>query len=533
MPHAMIGLWSEKMKANIVIINGKCLSMEGEHIVYDWVAIGKDKILAVGKGDDYKQLLSTECKIIDAKGNSVLPGFIDSHFHFVQTALDKLCVDLSEAESFSDVRKLIQIQGEKNPEDMIHCIGLDAMKLKERRLPNRTELDKIWDSTPVWITSYEYQISVLNTCGMLYYKIPFTQDGVELDRKSLPTGIFSGNANALLRRSIISNYSDFRRMEASQNLIPELSRLGLTTVNVMEGGRMFSDRDAEFIFEQKKEFEKELDMVLYYQTYNIDKVISKGLKRIGGNLYVDGTFGSRTAAISFDYKDAPGQRGVLHFTQDRLDRLVENCYRRDIQLSLYTIGDRAIDLAINSHERAYNLTGKTNMRHRLEHAEMPTLENMKRASELGIIFSMQPQYDLYWGGQGKMYEERLGSRAKTLNPFRSLIDNGVLICGGSDSDTCAPDYIEAIYAAVNHSINEQSISVYEAIELFTSNGAYAICEETQKGYLKPTYLADIIILDRDLLSMDRQKLRDCRVSLTIKSGNIIYDSSQKSGGEKC
>jgi len=509
------------MKASILIVNGHCLTQDQDRTC-DWIAVDGERIVALGEGETYREALSEWNVLIDAQQGTVLPGFIDSHFHVVQTALNSQCVDLGDARSFKDIGELIYERYKKEPNRPIHAIRMDIHNLKERRFPTRQDLDKICSDTPIWINSSEYQTSVLNTCALLFYKIPFTVQGVLFDDKQMPTGVFQRQANAMLRANISNQYSDFYRMDALQNIMPQVAEAGITTACAVEGGPIYCDKDAEFINEIIKRKSVYLDMELFFQTLDLDRVESMGLHRVGGCLYVDGTFSARLAAISFEYADAPGEKGGLNFTQDRMNEFVEQCYRRNLQLSLYTIGDRAIDLALRAHERAVTLTGITGLRHRLEHVELPREEHIRLAADLGVIFSMRPIYELRWGGEGKMYEKRLGEQYKNSNPFREILDGGVLLCGGTDSDVCKANILSGIHAAVNHPVEQHRVTVPEALRMFTCNGAYAIGKEDEKGYLKEKHLADIVILNGDILKTPTSKIKDLKVNYTIKSGELVY-----------
>lgn len=511
------------MDVNILIVNGKCLSMNGKKI-YDWVAVRDGRIAALGYGDAPEEICAE--RTLNAKGCTVMPGFIDSHFHMVQTALNRLFVDLSQAESFDDIADLIRERGKENPEMGIQGIRIDETKLKEKRLPDRHEIDRFWNDSAVWLNTVDYLTSALNTYGLLYYKIPFTHMGVEWDDKNMPTGIFRKNANNMLRDNILGNFNDFYRLDALHKLMPHLAAQGLTTVNAMEGGKVYSDRDAEFINDVIKNKRVYLDMELFFQTLDTDRIQRMGLKRIGGSLYVDGTFSSRTAAISFDYADAPGNRGTLYFTQESLDSFVEDCYQRRVQLALYTIGDRAIDMALKAHKRAMHLTGISGLRHRLEHVELPARTHIEQAADMGIIFSMEPAYEAQWGGPYGMYAERLGQAFHRTNPFRQIVDGGVKICGGSDSDTTEINYIHAIYDATHHPVKEHSLTRMEAIRMFTFDGAFAIGEEKEKGLLGEGCIADIILLDGDILECADDELRSMKVETTIKNGRIVYEKGK-------
>lgn len=509
------------MHADILIINGSCMTMENKEIK-NWIAISQSRIIALGTGNDYEDVVHEDTIVLDAKGCSVLPGFIDSHFHVVQTALNSVSLDLSGVKTHAEAGEKIREASKSFVGDYIRGIRLEEGQFHEKTFPGRKLLDQYCNDVPVVLNSLEYQVSMLNTCAMLYFKIPFTAEGIETDEKQMPTGIFRKQANAILRSNILKNISDEVRKDAVSGIMETLLMNGITTVNAMEGGTLYSDKDADFVFENSRNFP--IDMELFYQTMDIEKIKSMGLKRLGGCLYIDGTLGARTAALSFEYADRPGTMGSLCFNQMEINDFVLNCYKNNLQLALYTIGDRAIEIALNAHENALYQTGITGLRHRLEHAELATDIQINRAKELGIIFSMQPTYESYWGGRGKMYEQRLGDKYALSNPFKKIIEKGVVICGGSDSDVTEPRPLLGIHSAVNHPVEAHRVDVYEALKMFTCNGAYGIFQEKEKGMLKPGFIADIVILDDDILKTAEDKIEKINVCVTIKSGEILYNS---------
>ena len=508
------------MSTDLLIINGKCLSMVDGN-VFDWVFIRDEHIEDIGSGKDYKKYLGGSTKIIDAKGSSVLPGFIDSHFHVVQASLNSRSVDLNAAKSFKDIGEAIARAAKENPGKAIRGIRLDRQNLKENRMPDRVLLDKYCKDVPVFINSVEYQTSSLNTYALLYYKIPFTLTGIEFDENQVPTGVISKQANMILRENVLRNIPDSTRLEAVTGFLESVVACGITTVNAMEGGRLYSDKDADFIYEYSDRLA--IDVALFYQTMDTSKIKQMGLGRIGGCLYVDGTFGARTSALSFEYADAPGNMGGLNFTQEELNDFVLECYQNHLQLGLYTIGDRAIEQAITAHEYALERTGVIGLRHRLEHVELPTKEHILRAKNLELIFSMSPTYETIWGGPKKLYAKRLGDNYKITNPFREIIEAGVVVCGSSDCDVTPADPLLGIYSAVNHPVEEHRVDLYDAIKMFTINGAYAIFEEESKGSLEVGKIADLVILDTDIMETPEDKIDKIAVNTTIKNGKIILN----------
>lgn len=511
------------MHAELLIKNGKCMTMEDEDKdIKDWVAIEKDKIIAVGNNKEYESIINEDTIIIDARGNTVLPGFIDSHFHVVQTALDYASLDLSNVKTYEELGEQIKEAAKSFTGSYLRGIRISEDQFENKKFPGRILLDKYCNDKPVVLNSSEYQVSVLNTYAMLYFKIPFTSDGIEIDDNQMPTGIFRKQANAILRTNILKSIPNIHRKNAIAEIMGNLLMNGITTINAMEGGFMYSDKDANFLHEYGNEFP--IDISLFYQTMDIKKINALGLKRVGGCLYIDGTFGARTAALSFEYADCPGTMGSLRLTQQELNEFVLKCYKNKLQLALYTVGDRAIELALNAHENALYQTGITGLRHRLEHVELPNKQQLKRSKDLGIIYSMQPTYEYYWGGPDKMYAERLGEHYTYTNPLKSIINEGIIICGGSDSNVTEPNPLLGIYAAVNHPVKKHRIDIYEAIKMYTCNGAYSIFEEDIKGSLTVGKLADIVILDEDIMSLPSNEIKNTHVCLTIKSGEVLYNN---------
>lgn len=509
------------MNKDLLIYNARCLTM-AEKRVYDWVYVVGDKIKDLGFENDYKKYLTNSTVQINAQGSTVLPGFIDCHFHVVQAAVNAFSLDLSEVTSFEEIENMVKAKVLANPGKTIHGIHLDRNKLRERRFPDRNVLDKFCNDVPLIIDSVDYQVSMLNTYALLYYKIPFTLEGIHFDEQKMPTGVITHYANARLRENILNDIPNKVRFKAVDNFLKTVLKNGITTIHAMEGGRLYSDKDADFIYKYADHFD--IDLELYYQTMDIQKVVSLDLKRIACGMYLDGTLNARTAALFHDYKDAPGIRGSLNLTQEELNQFVLECYQNRLQLALYAIGDRAIEQALDAHEFASHKTGISGLRHRLEHVELPCGEQIKRAKKLGIIFSMSPTYESIWGGQGKMYEERLGDRYLLTNPFREIEDQGIVICGGSDCDVTPADPILGIHAAVNHPVLQHRLEVYEAVKLFTSNAAFAIFEESHKGSLEIGKIADLVILSQDILSCPEDKIKEIRVRNTIKKGRVVFSA---------
>lgn len=492
----------------------------GEHIQKGWLSLREGLIHGIGSG----QPPIEDATVIDAAGRTVLPGFIDNHFHTIITAFHRVRVDFSNARNFQEIGAILQDARPEAGRNVIIGVGLDYMELEEKRLPDRTVLDQYCSKMPLVIYSRDYHTLMLNTYAVLYFKTPLSLNGVELDTMGVPTGIFGKQAGAKLDRIIIQSATDDERLRAVENLTPSLLGRGITTMAAMEGENIKNsfdeDADSEFLLKYKDT--SPLTMDIFYQTLDIDRVLRKGLRRIGGALYLDGTLGSRTAALRFDYADTPGKWGMLFFTQDDLNYFVRQCSELGLQVALDAIGDAAIEMALCAFEHAAQTVDVRPLRHRIEHAELIDRQQMARAAALGVILSMQPTYEGYWGEVGGTYQSRLGSHYGTTNNFRAILDAGVMVCGGSDSDVTDFDPLLGIHWAVNHPIAANRATLMEALRMYTYNGAFALGREGELGSLAVGKKADIVMLDSDITTVPTDRLRNVQVDMTIKEGTILF-----------
>ena len=510
------------MAERTIIKNAHCMTMDHGSRA-EWISIRGDRIEAIGNGDAYKALASAEDTVLDARGNTVLPGFIDNHFHLLTGALAKEEVDLSSCRSVEEVCETIrQSAGDR---EAIIGYGLSEDRMEERRYPTRVELDRCCDDHPVVIYSLDYHTLILNTYAILYYKVPFALPGVELDHKGMPTGIFRERAGGQLDYYICEHFTDGDYQEAIEKFLPDVFASGITTTAAMEGRNCGNGngRESQCEFLVRREAEYPLSMELFYQTTDIDLVLSHGLRRIGGALYLDGTLGSWSAALTEDYADRPGKRGRVFYTQEFLNDFVLHCCEQGLQIGFDAIGDVAIDAALTAIESASDKFDVRSMRHRIEHGDLLRTDQMRKAADLGVVFSVQPSYEAHWGYPGGMKERRLGHRYGQTLQLRKMLDSGILLCGGSDHPTTSLNPMAGVQAAVLHPVEANRIKLEEALELYTIKGAYALFLEEDRGSLTPGKRADVVILDRDIETCPMETLAQSKPVMTVKDGTILYN----------
>ncbi len=234
--------------------------------------------------------------------------------------------------------------------------------------------------------------------------------------------------------------------------------------------------------------------------------------------------GSYTAALDQDYQDAKGVRGHIYEKQREFFAFVEGAHDAGVQLSFHAIGPRAIQLVLDAYESALRKYPRYDHRHRIEHFELATDVQIHRARDLGVVASMQPNFEYFWGGPEKMYQKRLGDGWTSTNRFADILKHGLTIAGGSDTNVTPPDPILGIHAAVNHPNEDQKISVDAALRMMTINAAYAGFNETKMGTISPGKNAAFTVLDKDLFTVNPSEIKNIKVVETWFSGRCVYRS---------
>lgn len=508
------------MENNLLLFNGNLVRFEGRKN-YHWIAVRDGMIVDAGFETGYEQYRGSFKDELDLKGKTVLPGFYDCHVHFVQTALKRISIDLGGVKNYSEIQQRITEWREEHPRDVIvRAFTLEAAELEEKRFPTRKVLDQYAKDYALWINSRDFHISVLNTKAMHQLKVPLTMDGVETDSTGNPTGILSGQVNALIRKKISMLYTRQEKSSTVMELARDILKRGVTSVNAMEGGYLFSEDDAALMLLYKDILP--VDVTLFYGTTDVSKALMMGLDRVGGDIFADGAFASFNAAIVDHYERKNGN-GILFFSQGEMDEFMQEAYRNGLSTSVHCVGGRAVEQALIAHERAKAAFPQgAKRRHRIEHAELTTHGQKERAKALGLIFSMQPAFEYFYGGPGFMYENRLGDRYKQTNQYRQLMDMGIVVCGGSDSDLTPIDPILGIHAAVNHPVAENRVTVEEAVRMFTWNAAYSVNEEDRKGSIEVGKVADLAVLDKDIFRINKKEIITTDVLATVKNGSLLY-----------
>lgn len=508
------------MFAELVLFNGEVVSVDESFTVYSAVAVKDGTIVKLGEDKEIKKFITDATTVIDLKGRALLPGFIDSHVHFTQTGLDEMNLNASGFRTMDEFFNGLE-QFAENIESgrWVIAVSFDEAKISDGRMPNREDLDQLSINNPVFIGRVDAHSCAVNSKGLELLNIDERTEGYDKDEKGKAQGIFRARANGLARVKLTDFITDDER-RAALNLAARLAlSRGVTTIHALEGGSLFSEKDVAVIKEEKDRLPVNIE--IFHQTMDVDAVKKEGFNHIGGCITIDGSIGSYTAAFQEPYADPPDTRGCLYYTDDQIETFVTRAHNEGMQISTHCIGDRAIEQMLKAYEKCVSEKECRDRRHRIEHFSVPTYDQVNRAAQLGLVISTQPVFNYY--NKNSTYKKRLGEeREGRVCPLNTMIGKGILVAGGSDSPVTAINPLLGIYAAVNHSNEKESISVKEAIKLFTINGAKAVFREDKRGSLEVGKKADMVMLNENPLRMDKRLIKDIEVLMTIVNGRIQY-----------
>jgi hypothetical protein len=469
----------------------------------------------------------------------VVPGFIDSHVHFVDGGFRLASVQLRDAKTPEEfIRRIRNYAATLPPGTWITGGDWDHQGWGGE-LPTRAWVDSVTPGNPLWIARLDGHMSLANSLALKAAGVTRDTKDVEggtivRDANGHPTGILKDNAQSYVYKvepAPTAEQND-RALDAAMNYV---AAQGVTSVVNMG---TFGDLAA---FERARTSARMITRI--YAVTPIgqwerlrDTVAKKGhgddWLRIGGlKGFVDGSLGSHTAAMFAPFTDSPADSGFLVNTEEDLYRWTANGDKAGLQMIVHAIGDRAINTQLNIFERVAKENGPRDRRFRIEHAQHIAPADIPRFSQLGVIASMQPYHAI---DDGRWAEKVIGhERAKTTYAFRSLLDSRARVVFGSDWFVAPPTPLEGIYAAVTRRtlddknpdgwIPEQKIGVEEALQAYTIDAAYATFDENLKGSLERGKLADIVIIDRDLTKVPAPEIRDAKVTHTIVGGRVVFE----------
>ena len=530
----------KKMRADIVLYNGHIYTMDPRQPKAQAVALRGSRIAALGTDEEVRPLLASSGSSVDLAGRTVLPGFIDSHVHFVLFALNLQRIDLTGAASKAEALERVKARAQATPPgDWILGGGWDRNLWEETVCPTKEDLDAVVPRHPVALDSKDVHTMWLNSLALqqagITSETPDPPGGeIVRDAEGQPTGVLRETAQALFNQlKVRPSPSTYRA--AVREGIWQAHRVGVTGFHDCE------DETAFITFQELAEAgELECRVLVHLAVENLDAAIQLGLRtgfgndrlRIGGlKIFVDGSLGSRSACMLEPFTSDPENWGILITDRPTLENLVCRASAAGIASTIHAIGDAANREALDVLEVARRQEFDRRLRHRIEHAQLVNVADISRFAQLDVIASMQPQHttadidlvETYWSGE----------RIAGAYAWRKLLNTGARLTFGSDCPVEVMDPLAGIHAAITRRRadgypgpdgwrSEECLTVEEAVRGFTIGAAYASGEENLKGSLTPGKLADLVVLSRDIFAVPPMEIVETRVEATIFDGQVVY-----------
>lgn len=471
-------------------------------------------------------------RVIDLNGKTVIPGFIDAHMHFDGLGLTLNTLDLRGAKSISELKELLKEYYEQHKNvSWIIGRGWDQELFEEKRWPNRWDIDEVVSDIPVFLERVCGHAAVVNTKALEMLD-PHTSSENRYflkNEKNVLNGIIIEDAVDLFREKL--KYRKDEKLDILYNALKYAASLGVTTHGFV------SCTPETFNLLQELKITKGLPVRIrvYMSDYTIDNLLSLGIRRgfgdeylkiMGIKIFTDGSLGARTAWLSEPYNDDPSTSGIPTIEKEKLINLMKKAHEGGLQLAIHAIGDKAIDAVLE----AYSLMGEDlkDYRHRIEHASVIRPEQIEKMGKLGICAAVQPHFIItdWW------VVKRVGEkRASWVYPFKSMIKSGIHIGFSTDSPVEPLNPWETIYAAVTRGgsdvelhkhTTKEKISMIDALYYYTMGSAYLLFEDKNIGTLEYGKYADFVVIDKDPLEIELEKLKSIKTLMTVVSGRIVH-----------
>lgn len=540
------------LSPTLIVFNATVHTMDPGKPTAEAVAVYGQRVIAVGTNKEIKGMARADTRLIDARGQLVLPGFNDSHVHFLSGGFQLASVDLRDANTPEEFADRIRRFAEKLPSGR-WITGGDwdherwANVNGSAPLPTKDLIDRFTANTPVFVSRLDGHMALANSLALKLAGVTReTQDPagglIVRDAKTgEPTGVLKDAAMSYVWK-VVPESSFEEKLAAARAATEHATRLGVTSVQDVSAG---NDVGVYQTLLDRGELKTRVYAVSPLPAW--ERLARTGVRahfgnpmlRIGGlKGFSDGSLGSTTAYFYEPYNDAPNTSGLSGdemFPADAMLTRVREADRSGLQIMIHAIGDRANDSILAIFEQVARENGERDRRFRIEHAQHLRREDIPRFSRAKVIASMQPYHAI---DDGRWAEKRIGpERVKTTYAFRSLLDAGATLAFGTDWTVAPLDPMLSIYAAVtrrtldgknpNGWIADQKISVEEAVRAYTVGSAYAEFQDGVKGSIAPGKLADLVMLSRDIFEIDPKEIDKVRVVMTIVDGRIVYGDSSK------
>jgi len=535
--------------ADVIFVGGKVFVGDRAETLAQGVAVRGGRVVAAGTDAQVRRFAGPRTQVVELGGKLVTPGFNDAHVHFAAGGAALLAVDLQGTTSLAEIeRRVAAAAAQAQPGEWIQGRGWDHTRLPQSELgpggwPTKAILDRAAPNNPVILSRVDGHTSWANAAALRIAGVTretANPDGGEIVRDAAgeATGILKESAEAIVSRHVPApTVAQVRR--AVRAALELAARTGVTSVQ--------TDASGADVAVYRELRQRDSLTVRVYAWHPLDMRVIQSMRGLGVTAgfgdewlrmgmvkgYTDGTLGSRTAYMLEPFSDDASTRGLPQYGDAQLDSLVAAADAAGLQVILHAIGDAANRQALDAFEHAARANGPRERRHRVEHAQVVDHADIARFRSLGVIASMQPTHatsDMRWA------ETRIGHARAVEGAYswRSMLDAGATVVFGTDFPVEPLEPVQGIYSAVTRQsreepgvppggwLPEQRLKRGEAIRLYTAASAYGEWQEKVKGTLEPGMLADLVVWDRDLLTVPEVDILKAVPTMTVVGGKIVY-----------
>lgn len=526
-----------------IYYGGDIITMKNQNDFPEALVTENGKILFTGTYDDAEKQYGNSAEKINLQGHTLMPSFIDAHSHFSQVAQSAMMCDLSETKDFHDIAETLNSYMQENGIDengVIFASGYDHNFLKEERHPDKTVLDEVSKTVPIYISHASGHMGVANSALLALA-------GITDDTKNPEGGKFGRNEDGSLNGYVEETPALMKILTCAMPRVkPDMAKqmaaaqelyfkYGITTVQ--EGAAMGASMQGLVGFSDSGALK--LDVVAYILEEEYDRTVStyseynqkyKNCIKIGGaKIILDGSPQGKSAWLSKPYEGEKDYCGYPTHDNAYVENAALRAVRGNYQLLAHCNGDAASQQFLDSYKKALETVENPNMDLRpvMIHCQTVREDQLDTMAELKMIPSLFIGHTYYWGD---IHLKNLGPvRGTQISPAKSALERGLVYNFHQDTPVTKPDMLHSVWCAVNRMTRKdrligqnQCISVYEALQGVTINAAYEYKEEDKKGTLEPGKLADMVILSSNPLKADNMHIKDITILETIKEGITLY-----------
>jgi predicted amidohydrolase YtcJ len=525
--------------ADIIITNAKVFTSDESNPYAEAIAVKGNRIVMVGKDEDVLPWQGNGTKVINGEHKTLMPGFIDSHFHLLSGCETLGDAQLQAAKDKDDLKNILHSYAKENKT----AAWISGIGIKYKILSTRQEMDEIISDRPVYIEAYDGHTGWANTKALELAGI------LEHGRTSGPNGVIvkddSGIATGELREpdaispvvNLIPLPDSARKRELLKIGIQQINAAGVTSIHNMNGN--MEDLTIYAALEDIGELSLRVYVPYSVKPHTTEEMLTEAVEMAevqgeyvrGGavKFFMDGVWEAYTALNLEPYADNPDARPDGIYSAEHFTRMGIACDQLGLQIFVHCCGDGAVRRTLDGYESIQKRNGKRDSRHRIEHIEVIHPNDLPRFKELGVIASMQPLHSPLNNDEVDVWLDRTGrSRWTRSFAWRTIKNAGALLAFGSDWTVASFNPLLGIHAALNRQKwspddPDQTLTLEEVLIGYTRDAAYSEFQEHQKGKLKAGYLADMVLLSENIFETAPDEIQHVKPILTMANGKIVYE----------